>query len=207
MRSRTRLLATLAVACIGALAAAPPAPADTASTCSDAETPASGQSMAQVEQSVHCLVNRERSKAGIAQVRPNEKLGSAASRHSNDMLSGGFFSHTSPAGDSFIDRITATGYMRGARSWLVGENLVWGSLERSTPASMVAAWMDSPTHRANLLRSRFREIGISAVRGTPSQARNGEGVIVSSEYGYRDVRSSKKSRKASHKAKGSRKAK
>ena len=204
MSSRGRLLATLAVGCVGALAAAP---AEAASTCADAESPASGQSVGQVERSVHCLVNQERTKAGIAQVRPNKKLGSAASRHSNDMLSGGFFSHTSPAGDSFIDRITATGYMRGARSWLVGENLVWGSRERSTPASMVAAWMDSPTHRANLLRSRFREIGISAVRGTPSQARNGEGVIVSSEYGYRDIRSSKKSRKASHNAKGSRKAK
>jgi uncharacterized protein YkwD len=198
MQSRSRLLASLAVGCLGALAAAPAAGA---SSCADAETLASGQTVAQVEQSVLCLVNEERDTAGIAQVRANEKLRRAASRHSRDMVSDGFFAHTSPAGDSFIDRITATGYMRGARSWLVGENLAWGSGKRTTPASVVAAWMHSPPHRANLLRPRFREIGISAVRGTPSETTNGEGVIVSSEYGYREI--GKKSRKAKNSQKAS----
>ncbi len=48
--------------------------------------------------------------------------------------------------------------------------------------------MNSPPHRANLLRGRFREIGLSAARGTPISAADGNGVTVSSEYGYRDVR-------------------
>ena len=41
--------------------------------------------------------------------------------------------------------------MRGARAWTVGENLAWGSGRRSTPREIVAAWMNSPGHRANIL--------------------------------------------------------
>ncbi len=45
--------------------------------------------------------------------------------------------------------------------------------------------MGSPSHRANLLRDRFREIGVAAVRGTPYDASDNTGVTVSSEYGFR----------------------
>jgi uncharacterized protein YkwD len=137
-------------------------------------------------------------------VRPNGKLAQAASRHANDMVSRGFFSHNSPGGGTFIDRITAPGYTRGARSWLVGENLAWGAGSLSTPANLVDAWMKSPPHRANLLRGRFREIGLSGVRGTPSDAGQESGITVSSEYGYRAV--SKKSARMARKARKARKA-
>ena len=122
-----------------------------------------------------------------------------AARHSNDMVQNGFFGHTSPAGSTFIDRIMATGYTRGARSWLVGENIVWGSGGLSTPASMVEAWMESPPHRANLLRGRFREIELSGARGTPDDAGDPEGITVSSEYGYRDTKK-KRTRKRGRRA-------
>ena len=95
--------------------------------------------------------------------------------------------------------------MRGARSWLVGENLVWGTGRLSTPASMVAAWMDSPPHRANLLRSRFREIGLSGVLGTPNEAADGDGITVSSEFGTRDVKK-KRARKTGRKARAHRRS-
>jgi uncharacterized protein YkwD len=101
------------------------------------------------------------------------------------MVSDGYFAHTSPGGTTFIDRIESAGYMRGASLWLVGENLVWGSGPLSTPQSMVEAWMDSPPHRANLLRGRFREVGVSAVHGTPTDSSENNGAIVSSEYGFR----------------------
>ena len=101
------------------------------------------------------------------------------------MISQGYFEHTSPAGVTFIDRIEATGYMQGARSWTVGENLVWGTGPLSTPQALVTAWMNSPPHRENLLRPAFREIGIAAVAGTPVSQGDLTGVTVSSEYGYR----------------------
>ena len=144
-----------------------PGSAAAESSCAGAETEAAELGTVALEQSVLCVINEQRGAAGIAPVRSNPKLAQAAARHSNDMVQNGFFSHTSPGGATFIDRISATGYMRGARSWLVGENLVWGTGQLSTPASMVDAWMDSPPHRANLLRARFREIGLSGVSSAP----------------------------------------
>jgi hypothetical protein len=54
--------------------------------------------------------------------------------------------------------------------------------------------MNSPPHRENLLRSRFREIGIAAVVGTPQSSRDAHGVTVSSEYGYRSFAKKKRKR-------------
>jgi uncharacterized protein YkwD len=191
MLPRTRLGAALAISCVGALGQASAADA----ACPGADIGANQQSTAEIEQSVLCLVNGERLKAGLGEVRPNEKLRLAAAAHSNDMVTAGYFAHTSPAGVDFIDRITATGYLRRARSWQVGENLVWGTGQLGTPASMVAAWMESPPHRANLLRGRFREIGIAASSGTPSDALDRDGVTISSDYGYRKM-GTKKARRA-----------
>jgi uncharacterized protein YkwD len=153
--------------------------------CPDETTQAESLAEVQIEDSVTCLINVERTAAGLKPVRPNAKLQSAAASHSSEMVSNGYFAHTSPAGLSFVDRIETAGYMRGARLWTVGENLVWGTGPLSTPQSMVDAWMQSPPHRENLLRGRFREVGVSAARGTPDDASELNGVIVSSEYGFR----------------------
>jgi cysteine-rich secretory family protein len=103
-----------------------------------------------------------------------------------------------------MDRIESTGYMHGARTWTVGENLVWGTGPLSTPQALVTAWMNSPPHRENLLRPSFREMGLAAVTGTPMSRSDGTGVTVSSEYGYRTFAAKKqkhkgKARKASRK--------
>ncbi len=182
MSPRSRFAVLLGIAALAALA---PAASASANHCPDAETLASLQSVPQIEESVRCLINERRSEAGLPTLRPEGRLSVAAQRHSQDMVDQGYFDHDGPGGDSFIDRIVATGYTRGARSWLVGENLVWGSSSLSTPESMVEAWMNSPSHRANLMRERFRELGIAAVRGTPYDASDPEGITVSSEYGVR----------------------
>lgn len=202
MATRAPVLAALAIATACALA---PGSAAADSSCAGAETEAAELGTVALEQSVLCVINEQRGAAGIAPLRSNPKLVRAAARHSSDMVQNGFFSHTSPGGATFIDRIRATGYMRGARSWLVGENLVWGTGRLSTPASMVAAWMDSPPHRANLLRSRFREIGLSGVLGTPNEAADGDGITVSSEFGTRDVKK-KRARKTGRKARAHRRS-
>ena len=118
----------------------------------------------------------------------------------DDMI--GVLRYAVDQGVTFIDRIEAAGYMRGAHSWIVGENLVWGSGPLSTPQSLVTAWMNSPPHRENLLRGRFNQIGIAAVAGTPENANDATGVTVSSEYGYRSF-SSKKGRASKAKARKS----
>jgi uncharacterized protein YkwD len=156
-----------------------------ASGCANTDVQVTGLSQNQMESSIACLINEQRTSRGLPPVQPNGNLRQAAQSHSNEMVDEGYFEHTSPAGVTFIDRIQAAGYTRGARSWVVGENLVWGSGSLSTPQSLVTAWMNSPPHRENLLRARFREIGIAAVAGTPEPKSDPAGVTVSSEYGYR----------------------
>jgi uncharacterized protein YkwD len=178
------ILAILAIGAIGA--AIMPAPAATASAaCPGAQSTAGALDETTLERSLLCLINERRGASGLRPVSKSRKLRTAAARHSRAMVSQGFFAHTSPSGRSFVDRIAATGYTRRSRSWLVGENLVWGSGDLSSPASLFAAWIDSPPHRANILRGRFREIGIAVVRGTPADRGDGTGVTVSSEYGFR----------------------
>jgi uncharacterized protein YkwD len=156
-----------------------------ATSCPNTETQVTGLSTDQLESSVGCLINEQRASFGVPPVQPNSQLRQAAFSHSREMVDQGYFEHTSPAGLSFIDRIEHYGYMDGVRSWVVGENLVWGSVQLSTPGALVTAWMNSPPHRENLLRGRFDEIGIAAVVGTPEDANDYTGVTVSSEYGYR----------------------
>ncbi len=49
---------------------------------------------------------------------------------------------------------------------MVGENIAWGVGPRRSAAALVAAWMRSPGHRANLLRGGFRRVGLGAVTTT-----------------------------------------
>jgi uncharacterized protein YkwD len=175
-----------------------------ATSCPNPDVQVSGLSQAQMESSIGCLINEERTSFGLQPVRPNSDLRQAALSHSQEMVDEGYFEHTSPAGLTFIDRIQHTGYMNGVRSWVVGENLVWGDEDLGTPQALVTAWMNSPPHRENLLRARFDEIGIAAVVGTPEDANDYTGVTVSSEYGYRSygkARSSKTSKAKAHKSK------
>ena len=82
-----------------------------------------------------------------------------------------YFSHTSRSGSDSGDRIRSPGYLSGARSWMIGENLAWGSGERSTPRGIVKASIASPGHRHNILTSRFREIGIGVASSSPVSTR------------------------------------
>jgi uncharacterized protein YkwD len=135
-------------------------------------------------------------------VTENTDLRQAALSHSSEMISQSYFEHTSPAGVTFMDRIESTGYMRGAKSWTVGENLVWGNGPLSTPQALVTAWMNSPPHRENLLRPAFRELGVAALVGTPVSNSDLTGVTVSSEYGYRTFDANHKKAKRKGKGKG-----
>jgi uncharacterized protein YkwD len=114
-----------------------------------------------------CMLNVERSRHRLRPLRLNRTLSAAARRHSRAMAERHFFSHDSLNGSSFLDRIKRTGYLRGARSWAVGENIAYGSGRLSTPRAIGKAWMDSPGHRANILSRSFRSIGVGISAGTP----------------------------------------
>jgi uncharacterized protein YkwD len=104
------------------------------------------------------LVNAERARAGCGALREDARLVRAARLHSQDMLARNYFSHDSPDGADPSDRARREGYPSG-----VGENIAAGY---PTPQAVVAAWMDSPGHRANILDCRYRSTGVGFAQGS-----------------------------------------
>ena len=104
------------------------------------------------------LTNSERAKAGLGALSVNGALTSAATAKANDMFAKGYFAHTSPDGRTPWDFIAAAGY----DYVYAGENLAIGYASAS---ELMSAWMNSQSHRDNILSSKFREIGIAVVSG------------------------------------------
>jgi uncharacterized protein YkwD len=132
-----------------------------------------------------CLINRERARAGESPLAPNARLQQTAQRHTEDMALGDYFEHVGPRGDTPLSRMRAAGYVYSQRiGYEVGENIGWGTLWLATPRAMVAAWMASPDHRANILDASFRDtaIGVSAHPPT-SLAHDQAGAIYTQDFG------------------------
>jgi uncharacterized protein YkwD len=160
-----RLLAVLAAVCALALAAAPAAMGARACESANA-TPASAAKRTMVRATL-CVLNARRERHGLRPLKLNRRLSRAARRHARDMARRNYFDHDSLNGASFVDRIRRAGYLRGARRWWVGENLAWGTQERSAPRSITQMWMHSPGHRANILSHSFHEVGIGLAYDAP----------------------------------------
>jgi len=179
-RPHLRLTAAALSACALALVGAPSASA----ACGHTSAQPGQTSRAAMASSTLCLVNAERSERGLRPLRLNRRLSRAARGHARDMVHRDYFSHDSLSGASFVDRIRRSGYLSGPRAWIVGENLAWGSRDRSSPSAIVDAWMHSPGHRANILQRRFREIGIGLVNGAP-QSVSGPAATYATDFGAR----------------------
>ena len=131
-----------------------------------------------------CLVNRERTARGERPLRPNRRLVRAARAHSENMAVDDYFEHTGPRGQTPLARLRAVGYVSRSRGYEVGENIAWGTLGLATPRAIVAAWMASPGHRANILDARFRETGIGVSPHPPTSLAHGQpGAIYTQDYG------------------------
>jgi len=152
--------------------------------CRDAAMAPSTYDVAQVRAATLCLVNRERAAHGERPLRWNDRLVAAAQSHTESMAFDGYFNHVGPAGETPLSRMRRVGYIYSSHiGFEVGENIAWGSLWLGTPNSVVAAWMASPGHRANILDANYREtgIGVSPHLGAldPSQA----GGIYTQDFG------------------------
>ena len=129
-----------------------------------------------------CVLNAKRRAHGLRPLREATKLARAARRHSRDMVAHTYFAHESRSGAGFSARIARTGWTHGRDRWMVGENIAWGIGARSTPRAIVASWMASPGHRANILQRRFRVIGIGVANGVPV-AGGGTGATYTTDFG------------------------
>ena len=145
----------------------------------------SGANLATVAESTLCLLNGERADRGLATLRLNDRLQRAALGHGNDMVDHRYFAHQGRDGSQPAERIRAAGYLSGAGQWRIGENLAWGTGELATPKAIMAAWMNSAGHRANILQPAYREIGFGVLAGNPSSPQNGGATFVT-EFGVVD---------------------
>jgi uncharacterized protein YkwD len=130
-----------------------------------------------------CLVNRERTRRGLAAVRLSPQLSQSATAFSEDMAQRKFFGHVSPDGSNLRQRIGRTGYLRSAS--YVAETLAWASDELATPAELVRALMGSPGHKRVILDGRFRDIGVGLATGVPDAETSGDGATLTLDFGRR----------------------
>ncbi|AXB46392.1 serine protease [Amycolatopsis albispora] len=101
---------------------------------------------------VVALVNQERAKAGCGDVGVDNRLVQAAQAHSDDMSARNYFSHTTPEGVTFDQRIKKAGYPKPG-----AENIAKGS---TTAEQTMKMWMNSDGHRRNILNCELTMIGV-----------------------------------------------
>jgi uncharacterized protein YkwD len=132
-----------------------------------------------------CLVNQERARNGVLPLQANAQLAAAALEHDEEMVGQDFFAHVSPNGSTPVDRVHTNGYIPNEQvGYTVGENIAWATLQLSTPAAIVAAWIASPEHLANILNAEYKETGVAIVPAVPSSLAQGEpGAIYAQTFG------------------------
>jgi len=146
------------------------APARVAQECANADLVPDAGNLPAVRSAILCLHNQARAQRGLPSLGADGRLRRAAAGHSADMVRGGYFDHTAPSGVTMVDRIMRAGYVPPNRGWMMGENLEWGTGRLATPRSAMQGWMDSPGHRANILRRGYEELGVGISLGTPDSS-------------------------------------
>lgn len=104
------------------------------------------------------LTNKKREDAGLSKLEFNSALSQAAKAKGEHMLANDYWAHVAPDGTEPWSFFVSGGY----KYRYAGENL---ARDFSDPNSAVEAWMASPSHRDNMLSSKYKEIGVAVVEG------------------------------------------
>jgi len=118
--------------------------------------------LSELEAEVLYLINTIRVSNGLGALEPNQMLTDIARSRCNDMIVNSYFSHYTPDGRNIFNILRENGvsYVNA------GENLGQSTpASNGTPEAFTDAWMASPTHKANILRSVYSKIGIGVVDG------------------------------------------
>lgn len=111
-------------------------------------------------QGVITWTNAQRKEnGGLAPLKENLLLNAAAEAKLKDMFKKQYFEHLSPSGVGPGELVESVGYEYIAS----GENLALGNFDGDR--DLVQAWMDSPGHRANILSTKYLEIGVAVGKG------------------------------------------
>lgn len=118
--------------------------------------------------------NSKRASNGKSALSISSKLNTAAQAKANDMITDNYWAHTAPDGTTPWDWFDYAGY-----DYLVaGENLAYGF---DTSSGVVTGWMNSPSHRDNMLNSSFQDVGFGIANGSNYQG--GPNTVVVAMYG------------------------
>ena len=107
----------------------------------------------QLELDAMTLVNEERASNGLAPLTISQELTVKSRIKSRDMKEQGYFSHNSPTYGSPFEMMKQLGISYSSAA----ENIAMGY---RTAEAVVNAWMNSPSHRANILSTRYTSMGI-----------------------------------------------
>lgn len=156
-----------------------------ATPCQNTQLIPEAANLPAVRASVLCLINTERAQHGKEPLQSNSNLEQAAESHGKEMLAQDYFAHVAPSGLTPVERIRETGYVPSSEvGYVLGENLAWGTLSLSTPEAIVAAWIASPEHLANILEGRYRETGLDVEPQAPESLAEGvQGALYTQEFG------------------------
>ena len=102
-------------------------------------------------------MNAERFSRGLPLLVQDTALDVIALAHSHDMVAREYFSHTSPDGTTFQERVTASGYAHAG----IAENIGVAT----TVQSIIPSWMSSPGHKANILNADYTRVGTGIAQG------------------------------------------
>jgi len=139
----------------------------------------------QARRSIRCLLNRQRARRGIPRLESDRKLTRASQNHNEYMQQTDCFAHTCRGERDLSGRLGLVGYLVGGLTrWAAGENIAWGGQDRGSPKAIVRAWMNSPGHRANILNSTFRDLGVGFSKGSPYSRRDDAGTYTT-DFGLR----------------------
>jgi len=109
-------------------------------------------------QDVVSLTNQKRAEAGLSALSLNQSLSAAAYTKAQDMINKDYWAHVAPDGTQPWKFFGDFGY----KYRYAGENL---ARDFSNASSAMDAWMNSPTHRENILNPKYKEIGIGITEG------------------------------------------
>lgn len=130
------------------------------------------------------LVNQQRFQNNLQPLNLSPELSQAATKKAEDMFKLNYWSHVSPKGVTPWSFITSSGY----DYIYAGENL---AKSFDTSEAIVDAWMNSPTHRANILKKEYADLGIAVMNG---KLNGEETTLVVQEFGSRNIADSSKVR-------------
>lgn len=105
------------------------------------------------------LTNLERAGLGLSSLKHNSLLSEAARQKAGDMFAFNYWAHVSPSGRTPWSFFTDVGY----KYQYAGENL---ARDFKDPDSVVRAWMNSSSHRENIVNGKYSEIGVAVVDGS-----------------------------------------